>query len=153
MSTFGCFMLTFFSHYTSSLSTNSSAEELRITVTDLSLVLSLKQSRIPIPKTRLFHRACSLIIFTGVVSTRPMHEATAGRNVPTTYNAPRAKNAGASSSTTATPSMKVPIRSVPTSTGPSLTLDAVSTRLLLAVIVARSARMTMNAQDWKGASL
>ena len=153
MSTFSCFMLTFFSHYTSSLSTNSSAEELRITVTDLSLVLSLKQSRIPIPKTRLFHRACSLILISGVVSTRPMHEATAESDVPTTYNAPRVKNAGVSSSTTAPPSMKVLTRSVPTSTGPSLTLDAVSMRLLLAVIVARSARMTMNAQEWKGASM
>ncbi len=124
-----------------------------ITVTDLSLVLSLKQSRILILKTRLFLSPCCLIIFTGVVSTRPMHEATAGRNVPTTYNVLRAKSAGASRSTTATPSMKVLILSVPTSTGPSLTLDAVSMRLLLAVIVARSARLTMNAQEWKDASM
>lgn len=152
-STFSCFMLTFFSHYTSSLSTNSSAEELRLTVTDLSLVLSLKQSTILILKTRLSQHSCSLIMLSGVVSTRPMHEATAGRNVPTTYNALRVKNAGVSSSTTAPPSMKVLTRSVPISTGPSLTLVVVSMRLLLAVIVARSARMTMNVQEWKGASL
>lgn len=124
-----------------------------ITATDLCLVLSLKQLRIPILKPRLSHSACSLFLISGVVSTRPMHEATAESDAPTTYNALMVKNAGASSSTTATPSMKVLIPSVPTSTGQSLTLDAVSMKLLLAVIVARSARMTMNAQDWKGASM
>lgn len=124
-----------------------------ITVTDLSLVLSLTQLRILILMTRLSQSTYCLIIFTGVVSTRPMHEATAGRNVPTTYNVLRAKSAGASRSTTATPSMKVLIQSVPTSTGPSLTLDAVPMRLLLAVIVARNVCMTMNAQEWKDASM
>lgn len=124
-----------------------------ITVTDISLVLSLKQLRILILKTRLSHQTCRLIMLSGVVSTRPMHEATAESYVATTYNALVVKNAGASSSTTAPPSMKVPIRSVPISTGPSLTLVAVSMRLLLAVIVARNVCMTMNAQEWKDASM